>query len=225
MRYDWQAYLDGSLDPEQRELHDAALQADPAASAELDALRALRSCIKQAVTSGVVVPRITRRTFRLVPLVAVAVAALAVTIAVLPRPEPPVALGPDSMRFDTSAAVEMSPRTANLVTSTAWLQKQTGFEVPALALGKRAQFKGAMYGDGWGCIYFEEDGQMYHLYVRKEAPQLETGMRIRLDCEGEFFEGKGIGWRANGLSYYLKSKASRNLKRIAAHIAPQTSRA
>lgn len=225
MRFDWQAYLDGSLDLVQRERHEAELEQNPEAAAEVRALNALRDAVKRAVTSSVSVPGPRRRPFRFVPLVASAVAILAIAVAVIPRPEPPVAITQDAMRFDTSAVMAKSPRAATLSASLAWVRSEIGYQVPDLELGSKARFIGAMHGGDWACFDFTEDGQTYHLYVRESAPQLDMGTPIKLDCEGDFYEGQGIGWKANGLSYYLKGSGSRALKRIAAQIAPQTSRA
>ncbi|MGE0001820.1 MAG: anti-sigma factor [Fimbriimonadaceae bacterium] len=217
--------MDGSLDAAQRERHEAELGQNPEAAAEVKALNALRDAVKRAVTSSVSVPVPRRRPFRFIPLVAGAVAVLAIAVAVIPRPEPPTVLSPDAMRFDTSAVMAKSPRAATLSASLAWVQSEIGYQVPDIDLGSKAKFTGAMHGGDWACFDFTEDGQTYHLYVRENAPQLDMGAPVKLDCEGEFYEGQGIGWKANGLSYYLKGSGSRALKRIAAQIAPQTSRA
>lgn len=223
MRHDWQAYLDGSLDPASQRAHEEALQSSPEAAAELRALQALRKAVKEAVTVSVQVPAQARRPFRLVPWAVAAVALLAVGVALYPKPDPPLPPAPDPMKFNTTAVFAKSPRTADLATSLAWLRQQAGYDLPVLELGSGAKFTGAEFGSDWACIRFERDGSKFQLFVRKDAPQLKLGEPGKLDCEGEFYMGRGIGWEADGLSYYLTADRSRNLKPMAVHIAPQTS--
>lgn len=212
MKFDWQAFEDGSLNLAEAERHRAEASSNPAAQAEVDGLRALRAATRDAVRRAVLAAPRRRPWPAALPWAVAGVAALAIAFSVVPRSDP--------MRFDTTPLVASRAGLTHEQT-IAWLRKESGIDVPALDYGE-GSFVGGAYGDGWACLDFEHGGKAYHLYVRKAAPQLRHGKLSKLSCGTEAYVGRGVGWECGGLAYYLASDEGGDEQQLAVNLAPQT---
>lgn len=215
MKFDWQAFEDGSLGLAEAERHRAEISANPAAQADVDALRALRLATRDAVRGAVLASTPKRPWPVVLPWAVAGVAALAIAFSVLPRRDP--------MRFDTTPLVASRAGLSHEET-VAWLRRESGINVPALDYGS-GSFVGGAYGSDWACLDFQHDGKNYHLYVRRAAPQLKHGKLSKLSCGTEAYVGRGVGWECGGLAYYLASDDADDEQQIAVNLAPQTAEA
>lgn len=212
-QYDWQRFVDGSLGADELALHQAALESDPGARAELDGLRALRTATRESVRAAVAEAPARRAWPALLPWAVAAVAVLVAALALFPRQDP--------MRFDTSPMVA-GKSDLEYGKTLEWLRAKSGIAVPNLDFGADGCFRGGMYGEGWACLYFSQGGIPYQLFVREDAPQLEKGRSTRLACGVDAYVGQGVGWRSGGLSYYLRSDKADDVRAVAASLADQT---
>lgn len=205
-QFDWQAYLDGGLSPDERAGADSLLKSEEWARRELDGLNTLRAALKQAslhqTPDSGRAERVLSGLSRSAPSRARWVFGFAVTVLVI--------IGAflgwraytfDPFRLDLTAAREIVPMSSPQVAAQ-WVRTRTSFPAPTLPLGGRARIVGSRYGDGWACYDYEIDGVTYYLYMSPRDSF--TGDILRSVDGARLYVAKGIGWRAGDLSFYLR---------------------
>jgi hypothetical protein len=193
-RIDWQAYLDGSIEPGERREAERLLREDPQAQRELDGLKSFVSAVRQAGLSEA--PQAGGRRGRAALKVG---AGLLATAAVLILA---FFLTLDPMRLNRAPTRETfaieSPTEA-----ASWVVEKTGMPAPELPLGE-ARLIGARYGRGWACYDYQLEGNDYFLYMSRDATPLQKAERV-VERDGmRYYLGQGVGWEHGELAFYLR---------------------
>lgn len=234
---DWQAYNDGSLEPEQMQRADAILAEDLNAKAELDGLRnflrevknqglaepvpsdRLREALKKTIRENRT-PWHARPTFW-VPAGAAAIAILALTFVNPIRPinsyQPlPVAAQEIDLRLSEfqAAAPIHDPEAA-----ARWANEKTKKPAPVVTFANLSgiTFDGAECGFCWMAYKITYKGQQYTVYGRQERDRY-TDKLPASTCEGGtlYHFKDGIGWRGEGnMSYAVKGGTPEGRQAIA----------
>lgn len=207
---DWQSYLDGSMSSAEKAALDSRLARDSQLRSELEGFKAFRSALGEA-GKQVVVPHAKLQ------------ASLSM-VASAPMPKPPFkmpwiyALGATAaavisitwyvMSRDPMSIAQSPTRDSNSsMTSTdasLWIRSKVGLAVPAFELEMSgSKFEGVEVGDDWGCLKYSLEGQPYRIYVSRKDHFDDFAKPQPMNGTQQYSGAKGIGWRANGLSYYL----------------------
>ncbi len=226
---DWQAYLDGSLGPEDTARANQLLEVDPRAKSEFEGLKALRDHLSGLahlepipfgrLESGM---RSVRRVKRIRWTLGTAAAAVALTAFGLAftdyhRKRP--------VRFETSAplatlCVTNASEVADFVGSHA------GFSCRSFDPRPVATVNTVSYGAGWVCYLLDANRKSVGLYVRKHdgkldwLPQLSAGGYRYSVCGSE--QTPGIGWEQGSFEFFLIGDSSEALARLANELREKT---
>lgn len=231
-KIDWQAFDDGSLSPEEMIAIKQAMRSDPSLKAEWEGFLALKLEIKNtrekesvpherlsAMLDRVVAPMPSRldkkRAWSLAGMAA-AVGAVAFIAARFGGPDQP------------QSAFSLPPPADNLAlndlsSGVEWIERHTQLHVPAMKLPMEAKPIKATYGrtECWACLDFEYNGHTFCLLITARKGLMK-------DCKPKtfegivYFEGDGIGWQCEKLSYYLQGGTEAERWKFATHLAPQT---
>ena len=202
MNYNWQAYLDGSLDAQEVVRHDQALAHDKMATAQLNSLRAFQAAIRDACLESHVpdghLDRLLRSatrpamTWRQASTAAVAVAAVACAALF-------VAIRVNSAGTQwpiPSAGVAQRLVVSNPVAAQVWMASISGAQVPTLdKLGKRCTL-----------ISVEADGgQVAWNLTYKGTPirMTEAMHTLPTACHPTIKNGKSFEVDANSVSWNI----------------------
>ena len=182
MKIDWQAYEDGLLGPEERELAEKALRTDPSARKQLEGLRAFRAMLRNVALREPVPHRRLRTILRSVigrsrpalrryALVGAATVAAVVFAFLSFRAiyQPPV--GEMRESFDTFAQAQT------------WASRQTGFVIPKIELASLGAFQSVHCSSGEACFDYLVNGHILHVAIS----------RVKIDpthCGLQVIEGK-----------------------------------
>jgi hypothetical protein len=224
----WQAYADGSLSAEDRSFADQLLASDPSAVEERNGFLAFFEETRKRGLEEPVPRKDLDRMLRDVvkaerpkPVFSWARVSIPATALIL------IAVGilwwkHDPMEFAVTPIAAVLEST-EMPEAEAWLERNTGYDVPKLDLPREATLVMARYGErkDWACIDFMHDGQLYLLYMKRDGSSLGRSPTRIFDGQG-FFEGQGVGWKTAGLSYYLKGGTPQGRWSFATHLAPQT---
>lgn len=202
---DWQAYLDGTLDPETRAEAERRLLKDPTARRELEGLRAFVVATRGAMVAEPVPIGNLRRALRKasqppwLPATRWAFAGVAITVALAAIWTQAMM---DPIRLDRTP-VEGTFATMSPVAASQWVGQQARIPAPVLRLPCGARFDEARYGREWAALAFEHDGVMFELLMSRCAKPFD-GARVLTRDGREFYVGKGIGWKQGRFAYYLR---------------------
>ncbi|MBN9501453.1 MAG: hypothetical protein BGO01_01395 [Armatimonadetes bacterium 55-13] len=196
---DWQAYLDGSLSPEDRAAADRLLDTSPDAQEQLAGLRVFIASVREAGRSEEVplarlealVPTIRPPWWRRGAwLTASAVAAILV-LAIYLRPSAPNATLSDRL-------VTNDP-----VVAAQWVQSSMPFRVPTIDLGPSMPLKLIHHTDKSCCFDYLVHGKIYHVNVYEKGERRGSGREIKLKCGTTAYVGHGVHWEQNDLAFYV----------------------
>jgi hypothetical protein len=195
MKFDWQAYLDGSMPPEQRTVARQELETSAAARAELDGLKSMIEIVRlQGLAEEVPLERLSalipanekparNLMFRWAGALA-AVGAIGAGIFFVTRPNVPF----DSVEFATSDAALASR----------WAGHKLAAELPPMDLGGDAPLFYVHEGRGKCCFDYRVDGGVYHVNIRtKPGDGKPTGKDVRLPNGKEALIDRGV-WLKQG---------------------------
>ena len=245
-KIDWQAYLDGSLTPEEYEIAEQQLQSDPAAQRSVAGLREFRDSIKSAsLADPVPTDRLQRGLSDMVKanktpwfsrpsvLVPTAVAACVVTgIAIFSTPTSPASTGaptvamngataPDLLLSDYQAgmAVDSPEEAAEFVSGLLYRPAP----VVTLANVQGANFDSAECGYCWIAYKFSYEGEKYTLFGRKQDTRFGKMFSEQLAGKTVYYFEDSIGWRCAGdMDYVLKGGTFEGRQTIAAEAVHET---
>ncbi|MEZ5163248.1 MAG: hypothetical protein R2688_05760 [Fimbriimonadaceae bacterium] len=202
-KFDWQAYLDGSMDAETRTQAEQYLTSHPEAQRELDGLKTLIEQSKSEVLGEHVptdrlnetlrfVARSGTRSTNLRRLTQVGAAAIIAAIAFsFMMPKPTAAREVNLVKSGLVASVhDHDPKHA-----TQQIVSTLGSSAPIVDLDCiNAEFDGYDVGHCWMAYKFTLEGQEYTMYGRHEENTFE-GVRPKKVGNKEFYEMKdGVGW-------------------------------
>ncbi|MBX3117638.1 MAG: hypothetical protein KF784_01120 [Fimbriimonadaceae bacterium] len=232
-RIDWQAFDDGSLTPEEIVQIKQALRNDPAIKAEWEGFQALKSEIKRtrenepvptdrlnAMLDTVLAGRqrkgVTSRRW------VVAGAAASVLAAAY------IGYGLLGVGADTHGGIELPPEADTLAmndtaSAKSWIDRHASFRMPELTLPREAKVVKAAYGktECWACMDFEYNGKTFCLLVTVRQGVLDD-KKTKTFHGIVYYEGKGVGWKAQNKTFYLSGGTAAERWRFATHLAPQT---
>jgi hypothetical protein len=192
MMIDWQAYLDGSLESEDRRLADEVLKNDPKARRELDGLELFVQTVRvQALQEEIPYDRLAK----LIPETAVKqkrgwwmkfeFAGLAACLALAM-----FFVAPGLFSRPVSELITNDP-----VFASRWASEKQALNVPVLDLGQDAPMMRVHEGKGRCCFDYEIDGKTYHLNVRpKGTMEPRPGETITLASGQTATHGTSVRW-------------------------------
>lgn len=194
---DWQAYLDGSLSPEEKARADAALQESEAARRELDGLRSFVASVKEASLSERVpfdrleamIPA-AKRTWNWRWAGAGLAAAAVLTIAFFAANRP--------KSFVTRDIIE----TTDPVVAANWVQPMMPFKVPAIDLGPNRPLFRLHHGTDSCCFDYMVNSEVYHVNVLAHARK-RAGREVKLSTGVTAYQGRGVGWTQGDLAFFV----------------------
>ncbi len=237
MNFDWQAYLDRSLGAEEMARHEAALQNDPAAAEEVEALGRMRAAFREAILAEPVpvarLEKALRQTvrpafvwpWRTAALTAVTCAVAAFAFVSL-RPVSSVQrVIPDSI----VGQMMPTPMIAQAKTSDAdaaaeEIRREGGIPAPTIRLtGMGASMTSAECGNCWLAYDYKIGGETYTIIGRKSAGMWK-GMQS-FDASGKrlYETTDGVGWHCKGsMSYLVIGGNAETRRKIAANACQET---
>lgn len=233
-KINWQAYLDGSLSPEEMKAADQALATQPEARAELEDIQALTAAIKSAAMAEAIphaklnamiktVVRQNQTPWFARPAVLLPFAALAVAMASAIVLFNPVEQNQNSgyVNVQNVAANQIidlrkSPFQGSELTSDPheaahFAAEKLNRKVPLITLASLpgAGIDEVECGSCWLAYKFHYKGQEYTIYGRQESQTFSSQPRVDSEAcstSKSFYQLKdGIGWEcAGGMTYVLK---------------------
>lgn len=216
MSVNWQAYLDGSLDLDQRHTADELLSRSEDARRQLQTLVDFRRKIKEAGHSAPVPLASLERGLKSIAMrprtaigrrawggaLALSAVAMMAALYVWLVPQPI-----EDTNFATNSPAEASR----------WVASKTGMAATpySIAGGKLIM---AEAGNGWGCFCWSVDGEIIHVALRQDDAQIQ-GLTRQVRNGKEIFVGKAIGFRSGGLTYYVHGGSEKTRWKVVAEIS------
>jgi hypothetical protein len=210
MRIDWQAYEDGLIESEQKLAADRALADDPAASRELEGLRALRCAVREAALAEPV-PRerlsrvlrdvVGRRRVGRGRFVWLAAAVLACSIV--------LAVGGNLLWDRLNGESEASTRVDTAREAQEWAREQSDLSLPAIDLGPLGTIESAHAHTGWACYDYNVGGETIH--VSMTSGDCSTTVQDKVETKyGTLYDDKigGVVRFSYNNLYYMVRGAS-----------------
>ncbi len=222
MNIDWQSYQDGTMPADQSEELAARLASDDDLREEYQGYRAFVEAVREAGMSeklddsaaDLLLQRAARQAKRGRPrrgLQALAIAASLLVGFFAYR-----AVSYDPMALATTPTREIV--TISQPEGAAdWVRSKTGYDAPAISLSPDAVLVSARYGDNWACYDYESDSGKFYLYMSDRADHFAGFER-----QGDFFEGKGLGWYGGDMTWYLRGGSDTERRLLASRAASQT---
>ncbi|MCW5936232.1 MAG: hypothetical protein KIT11_02865 [Fimbriimonadaceae bacterium] len=220
MSPDWQAYEDETLTAAERTAADSLLRTDPAARAELAALRRLRQATREAVLAEEVpekelkarLAQVTRsapeQLNRMRVVFAFAAAFLLIAVFATSRLRP----------LEQGAVMELRTESVQLARDFAGRSAQINAPVPALAgLG---QFQRVHCGKDWACFDYLVDGRTVHVHVQRDSGGSLPGEMVAIDGFNMYIS-TSITWRCHGMVYEASGTSLPTLRRVALQAAAE----
>lgn len=206
----WQAYLDGSMDSSERVLAESLLERDPAARAELDALRRFIAEIHSAGRS------VSSGTTRIAPLIGVAqrqakmkrlavglslAACLAMAFAFPYFKKEFTGNGEFSLARGKTTEIVNSPDPAAV---KKFSDKKLRF-APLFSSAKTdAKLKAMRSGSDWVCYDFMYHNAAYTLEVSlSQAAKAQCGTASKVINGVSVYEHSGLTWVSGGIAYQV----------------------
>jgi len=218
-RIDWDAYFDGTMDSAQR----AEIDADATLVPERDGFKAFREALqasahaervpigqleaKLAQVAARTAPKAPKWVLRSAPLL-LGLAAFAWWIN---QPTQPGFVPPSDAFALARTPVQETLQTADSEDAALWIASRKPYPVPVLTPKGEAHLVAARVGRGWSSYSFNFEGHPVVLEMSEkdrfdEAPTATQGGNT-------FFRGaSGLGWRDQGLSFYVNGCAPGTLE-------------
>lgn len=204
MRIDWQAYLDGSMNPDEMEAAESELRSNPAARRELEGLRSfvqtLGACGQaehvpiERLSAKIPTRTQNRVSTRLSPIWGVGFLGTAVAALVAFWVVRSQSIPFESLDFTTNQP-ELAAR---------WAAAKLDRPLPAFDMGKDALLFYVHQGPGKCCFDYEVGGKTYHVNVKPAAsPKRAEGQRVRLSTGVLATIQRGVRWNQAGLDLYI----------------------
>lgn len=237
MRFDWQAYLDGSLEAEEMTRHELALREDPAAAEEVAALGRMRTALREAILSEPVpVARLEKALkqtvrpafvwpWRTAALTAVTCAVAAFAFIALR----PVSVTDRGLPDAIVGKMMPTPMIAQAKTTDAdaaaeEIRREGGIAAPTIRLTSLgASMTSAECGNCWIAYDYNIEGEIYTILGRKSSGMWK-GMES-FDASGKrlYTTPGGIGWHCKGsMSYLVVGGNEETRRKIAASACLET---
>ncbi|RIK00225.1 MAG: hypothetical protein DCC46_05555 [Armatimonadetes bacterium] len=230
MNVDWQSYLDGSLEGEELRQAESLLAADARAQAEFEALKRLRSAVRQAaLTEAVPIGSLRRCLSQVVQTPREArpaprpwfqwsfAAAAAILVLVM-------ALSwfqPSGSPFGSDLVAVNGQMISDPAFARDWLRQNASLgPVPMVNLAGLADLNHCCYGTGWACYEFMVEGKEYKLVIRERTEQLPGQKRL---VDGvPFYVDEGICWSCPNFTYQVLGGDDDTRWKVAIEAAAQT---
>jgi len=223
-RPDWKAYLDGSMPLAERERLHAELETRPELRRDLEGYQAFVSTLRERAFAepipdlNFVMPRPPLIRKSLLWVGAAALVGAVTFYAALPKEPDVVAAGPvfpDSPEIDRQLGGEAD-------TLADWLVRRTSLNAPKIALKGVAQIEAASYAKDWAGYEFTSSAGKFRLrFADKDGFEPCQTQRIG---DSTFYRSSGLGWRQNGLSFYLTGDPKVQLEKLAVAIVSEVRR-
>lgn len=223
---DWDAYVRNELSPQEREALERRVAADVSLQKDLAGFVAFREAIREA-GNRLEIPwdRLDRSIGAVVPKQQVRPRSWAVRFAPIVLLGLVLSIGrlvasflPDQSGVDRLALAKSSPIEHQAVSSPAegsrWLSKRMGVQVPTIALTGVATISSVQYGRDWGKMeYRAQNGHSASLFV---STRDDFGGPTETIEGCRFYKSNwGLGWRQDGLAYYLSGCGMHELEQLA----------
>lgn len=248
-KIDWQAYLDGSLNAEERHQAEELLKSDPVAQKELDGLKEFCQIIKeQGLSEAVPTDRLANHLSTMVKdnrapwfarpavLVPTAVAACALTAIALFSP-PPVTQRPEQVATTQThndeyyTNLELSPFQASTAVddpqeAATWAATMLNRPAPVITLAGTpgATLDQAECGYCWIAYKFTYEGEHYTIYGRKEQDRFSDLQGQACGEKTLYVFPNAVGWRcAEDMDYVIKGGTPEGRRLLAEAASQETS--
>ncbi len=207
---DWGAYLDGSMDANERAQVESRLEAEESLRQELAGYQAFVQAVKLAGQNEFVpterlrefangIGRAPTQRFPRFALGGLALAVVAVAAVLIVRSRTPM----DRHAF----ALASTPAVAGVEVTSAvqaadWVRKHTEFtHAPIVSLGPDTRVLGVRRGEGWAA-YDLRIGPDSVAFTMAKSDNF-GGLPTKIIHGQTFYLTGGLGWRQNGMSYQL----------------------
>lgn len=224
LRPDWKSYLDGSMPLAERERVHAELERNPALRRDLEGYQAFVATLRERAFAepmpnlNFVLPRPPLIRKSLLWVGAAALVGAVTFYAVQPREPEAIATGPV---FPDSPEIDRQPGNEPDKLSD-WLVRRTSLNAPKVALKGVAQLESASYARDWAGYEFTcSAGKVRLRFAAKDGFEPCQTQRIG---NNTFYRSGGLGWRQNGLSFYLTGDPKVQLEKLAVAIVSEVSR-
>lgn len=225
-KYDFGAYLDGSMSATERAEMEASLAQCPDLRRELEGYQAFAAALHDAGQSQIVpqgqleamLAQLAKPRFQLphwtLPVAAPALAAVMILGFFLLRPK---AAEPDPLALATSKALAALD-TNDPSTAANWVAQRTGIQTNPIRLASfGGEMEGCEAGSDWACFDYGVQGETVCVSMgRSDCFEKAKDCESCDDCE--FFIGRGVGFRQNGVSYYISGSNPQRLLAYAKQI-------
>lgn len=198
-RMDWQAYLDGSLAPEQQVEAERMLKEDEGARKELEALKRFVGDIRAASLReevpldrlAAMIPSEKKPRFHwAIPTATLAAAAAIAAILFFKGAPTPVA----------EADVKF---TSDVTVATNWVQPKMRFKVPEIDLGATMPLVRVHHGADSCCFDYDVHGRTYHINVLDKGAPERKGKPVKLQDGRTAYMSRGVYWKQGDLAFYV----------------------
>jgi len=202
---DWQAYLDGSLSPDERAEAEALLASNPSARAELEGLTTFIGAVRDAgLREDIPIERLMARLPHAIqPKTStgpklrwifggggLAVAAAMLWFFVL-SVKPP--------RGGANALTTSDP-----VVAANWARERMDFDVPAIDLGNDVPLTLVHLAEARCCFDYRYKGNLYHVNVlRKGSGKVGSGREIQMSNGIKAYQGRGVRWTQGNWDFFV----------------------
>lgn len=224
MRPDWKSYLDGSMPLAERERVHAELERNPTLRRDFEGYQEFVSTLRERALAepmpnlSFALPRPPLIRKSLLWVGAAALAGAVTFYAAQPREPEAIAVGPvfpDSPEIDRQVGNEPAKLSD-------WLVRRTSLNAPKVALKGVAQLESASYARDWAGYEFTcSAGKVRLRFAAKDGFEPCQTQRIG---NSTFYRSGGLGWRQNGLSFYLTGDPKVQLEKLALAIVDEVSR-
>lgn len=217
--FDWGAYIDGSVSPEERETIESKLQSCDITRSDFEAFKDFRAAIRRAALAEGIPDRrlesmlreISSRNqrspswfLRFAPMVAV-LAALAF-FALKPR--------------DQALSMAKHPKAfAQLLTSQPeeaadWVLAKTSMKTPVLRLSGVAKIVSVQFGSGWACYDYNAQGELVCIQMTEDDTPLSGSKRESIKGTTVYVD-KALSWKSGRFTFHLNGGSEALRREIA----------